>query len=238
MTRGSAGRGPAPVRAVIFDLDGLLIDSEPLWREGESRIFRSLGMPVEPEDIRATMGMRLDEAVAYWHAHHPWRDGHTHQEVMAMVEAEMVRLIRERGEPLPGARQAIALARELGLRTAIASSSTAPVIDAALDRIGVRDLVEVVRSAADEPYGKPHPAVYLTTAALLGVPPRACLAFEDSVAGVIAAKAAGMTCVAVPDAHTRTRPEMGAADEVLGSLTEVTPEFYRRYTAGGAHAAR
>ncbi len=224
------------VEAVIFDLDGLLIDSEPLWREGESRIFQGLGMPVEPEDIRATMGMRLDESVAYWYGRCPWSGGLSNAAVMALIEDEMVRLIGSRGDALPGARAAIALARDLGLKTAIASSSTIPVVEAAVARLGIRDLVPVVRSAAGEPYGKPHPAVYLTTAGLLGVHPTACLAFEDSIAGTIAAKAARMTCIAVPDEQTRGRPEFGIADRVLHGLIEVDAGFYRQFMAGGPGA--
>ena len=226
------------IEAVIFDLDGLLIDSEPLWREGESRVFHSIGMPVEPEDIRATMGMRLDESVDYWYGRYPWDAAYTKAAVMAMVEAEMVRLIRQRGEPLPGARDTVALARELGLKTAIASSSTVPVIEAALGRLQVRDLVQVVQSAAGEPYGKPNPAVYLTTARLLGVAPTACLAFEDSIAGTIAAKAARMACVSVPDAQGRHRKEFGVADVVLDSLQQVTPALFRQFGIGEPIAQR
>lgn len=227
-----------PIQAVIFDLDGLLIDSEPLWREGESRIFKGLGMPVEPDDIRATMGMRLDESVAYWHGRSPWGGELSQADVMALIEDEMVRLISERGEALPGARAAVALARELGLKTAIASSSTVPVVEAALARLDIRQYVPVVRSAAGEPYGKPHPAVYLTTAGLLDVAPTACLAFEDSIAGTIAAKAARMTCIAVPDEQTRQRREFGIADRLLTSLTEVDQAFYRQFMAGEAVAKR
>jgi len=227
-----------PIRAAIFDLDGLLIDSEPLWREGESRIFKGLGMPIEPEDIRATMGMRLDESVAYWHARYPWHGDLSNADVMTLVEEEMVRLIGERGQALPGARATVALARDLGLQTAIASSSTVPVVEAALARLDIRELVPVVRSAAGEPYGKPHPAVYLTTAGLLGVAPTACLAFEDSIAGTIAAKAARMTCIAVPDEQTRHRRELGIADRVLASLKEVDAAFYRQFMTGEPVAQR
>lgn len=225
-----------PIQAVIFDLDGLLIDSEPLWREGESRIFKGLGMPVEPEDIRATMGMRLDESVAYWYGRCPWDGRLSQAAVMALIEDEMVRLIGERGEALSGARAAVALACELGLKTAIASSSTVPVVEAALARLDIRRYVPVVRSAAGEPYGKPHPAVYLTTAGLLGVAPTACLAFEDSIAGTIAAKAARMTCVAVPDEQTRQRREFGIADRLLTSLSEVDQAFYQQFMAGAVVA--
>ncbi len=225
------------IRAAIFDLDGLLIDSEPLWREGEARVYRSLGLPVTEDEMRETTGTRLDAMVDYWYRKYPWQ-GPSVQDVMAMVEQEIIRLISAHGEPLPGALDAVRTAAGLGLKTAIASSSSLPVIDAALERLAVRPYVRLVRSALDEPHGKPHPAVYLTTAEMLGVPPVECVAFEDSVTGVIAAKAARMTCVAVPEPVARGRREYGVADVVLDSMTQVTPAFFQQLGIGEPLARR
>lgn len=226
------------IRAAIFDLDGLLIDSEPLWRRGEAQVYRSLGMPVTEDEIRETTGLRMDEMLAYWYRKYPLPGLPPIAEAMRMVEQTMVRLIGEQGEPLPGARETVALAESLGLLTAIASSSPMAIIDAALGRLGIRQHVRVVRSAAGEPLGKPHPAVYITTAAELGVAPVDCVAFEDSIAGTIAAKAARMICVSVPDPVVRQRREYGVADVVLDSLTQVTPAFFQQFGPGVSLAQR
>jgi sugar-phosphatase len=102
-----------------------------------------------------------------------------------------------------------------GLQLAVASSSPPRLIEASLARLGLRDHFTEIVSAESEPYGKPHPAVFLTTAARLGVAPTECLVFEDSLNGLVAAKAARMICVAVPE---RVDPRFAFADLVLPSL--------------------
>ena len=115
------------------------------------------------------------------------------------------------------------LARSLGLKVAVASSSSEELIAAALDRLGLRGL-DAVRSAAPETYGKPHPAVLLSTARELGLDPTACVVLEDSLNGVIAAKAARMRCVAVPEADQLEDPRFAIADVRLPSLERLAPE--------------
>ena len=110
---------------------------------------------------------------------------------------------------------------------AIASSSMPEIIEAAVDLLDARDLFQALVSAEGEAHGKPHPAVYLAAAKRLGLEPGQCIAFEDSVFGLQSAKAAGMHCVAVPEAHNRSRPEYGIADRVLESLEGFRPEFLR-----------
>ena len=104
----------------------------------------------------------------------------------------------------------------------MASSSQYRLIDAALAHFGLRDRFELVHSAEDEEYGKPHPAVFLTAAAKLGAPPRRCLVWEDAPAGVLAAKASSMTCIAVPEPGEEDHPAFGLADLVVGSLLDVS----------------
>ena len=101
------------IRAAIFDLDGLLIDSEPLWRRGEAQVYRSLGMPVTEEEIRETTGLRMDEMLAYWYRKYPLPGLPPIAQAIGMVEQTMVRLTGEQGEPMPGAQQAVALAESL-----------------------------------------------------------------------------------------------------------------------------
>lgn len=202
------------MRAAIFDMDGLLIDSEPLWREAEIDVFRTVGLELTDAECMETTGLRIDEVVAFRHAQHPWAEPGLGV-VASRIVGALVALVRERGEALPGAREVIARCRDEGLATALASSSPRRVIDATLERLGLS--FPVIVSAEDDRYGKPHPAVFLRTAELLGVPPTECLVFEDSVNGVIAAKAARMTVIAVPE---RPDPRFAIADRVLGSLLD------------------
>lgn len=205
------------IEAVIFDMDGVLIDSEPLWRQAEIELFAELGVHVTEEEARQTMGFRIDETVAYWHARRPWPDADLPALATRIVD-RVVELVAEKGEPLPGVEHAVAVCRERGLRLAVASSSWTGLVTAVLRRLGVDDAFDVVRSAADEPYGKPHPGVFLTTAALLDVDPRRCLVIEDSVNGMVAAVAARMRCVVIPE---RWDPRFVLAHAVLDSLHDI-----------------
>ena len=137
-------------------------------------------------------------------------------------------LVVAKGEPKPGVRQAIDLCRAHGLPLAVASSSEYRLIDLVLDHFGWADAFELVHSAEDEPYGKPHPGVFLTAATRLGVAPDRCLVWEDAPAGVLAAKAARMACVAVPETAERDRPAFALADAVLGSLEEADEAMWQR----------
>ncbi|MBX3269274.1 MAG: hexitol phosphatase HxpB [Sandaracinaceae bacterium] len=204
------------LRAAIFDMDGLLIDSEPLWRAAEVEVFRTVGLVITEADCVETTGLRIDEVVAHWHAKHPWAEPPRSVIVERIVD-RLIALVTAHGAPLPGVAHALAQCRARGLRLALASSSPRRIIAATLDELALSDAFEVIASAEDDRYGKPHPAVFLRCAELLGVAPTECLVFEDSLNGVIAAKAARMTCVAVPE---RPDARFAIADRVLGSLAD------------------
>jgi sugar-phosphatase len=202
------------LRAAIFDLDGLLIDSEPLWQRAEREQFATVGLHLGDADFLETTGMRIDAVVALRHRQHPWESPSV-PELTARIVTRVVELIDAEGPTKPGAAHAIELCARAGLRLAVASSSPLRVIEGALRRIGLRDRFAEVLSAEDEAYGKPHPAVLLRTAARLGVEPTECVVLEDSVNGLIAAKAARMACVVVPE---RSDPRFVLADLALPSL--------------------
>jgi HAD superfamily hydrolase (TIGR01509 family) len=211
-------------RAVIFDMDGLLIDSEPLWVRAEIEIFGEVGVVLGEEDCAHTKGLRTDDVIAYWHARRPW-DGRSPADVEARLIARVAELVRAEGRALPGVASAVAAAREDGRRLALASSSPLVIIHAALERLGLEGTFDVVQSAQSLPLGKPHPGIFLRTAELLGVAAVDCIVLEDSLTGVIAAKAARMTCIAVPFDHPNHDARFVIADANLGSLTEVTREL-------------
>ncbi|MCA9603507.1 MAG: hexitol phosphatase HxpB [Polyangiales bacterium] len=205
------------VRAAIFDMDGLLVDTEPLWRRVETRVFAELGVHLTDALCESTKGLRIEEVVAHWHSVCPWQSPSVPAVVERIVD-EMLERIRTEATPKPGVRHAIDLARAIPMRLALASSSHTRLIRAVLERLELVDAFEVVCSGEHEPHGKPHPGIFLTAASRLGVEARACVVFEDSIAGVIAGKAARMRVVAIPESPS---PAFAVADVVRASLLEV-----------------
>lgn len=212
------------MRAAIFDMDGLLVDSEPLWREAEVDVFGAVGVPLTEAMCRETTGLRHDVVVRYWHERYPWDQPGLDEMTGRLLDAAQA-LIVERGELMPGALDAIGRLHQHGLLLAIASSSPKSLIEAVVRKFDLDDYFSALHSADDEKAGKPDPAVYLSTMSVLNVEARECLAFEDSVSGIRAAKAAGATVIAVPDAEVADRPEFGEADIVLSSLEDFSIEL-------------
>lgn len=205
--------------AAIFDMDGLLIDSEPLWQDAEIATYAPFDVPVTRELCRATAGRRIDEVLSLWHERFDWQ-GPPVEEMVDRVLAEVTRLIVDKGEALPGVHATMQRLRESGMKLAIASSSPPPLIEAVVRKFELAEFLHITHSGIHEPRGKPHPAVFLTAAKKLGVEPNRCLVFEDAPAGVAAGKAAGMTVIAVPSVFAPDDPGIQAADRVLNSLLE------------------
>ncbi len=217
--------GPAGFAASIFDMDGLLINSEILWHEAEIDILGGLGVPLEADGCRSTKGMFVNEVTAYWHEKYPW-SGLTTDEVAVSIVDRVIALLLAKGELKPGAEHAIGMCADRGLPLAVASSSQYRLIEAALGHFDLRRHFNLVHSAEDEPFGKPHPAVFISAAQKLGAPPRRCLVWEDAPAGVLAAKAASMACVAVPESGEGHHPAFGLADVVLDSLLAMNDDVW------------
>jgi HAD superfamily hydrolase (TIGR01509 family) len=209
------------ITGVVLDMDGLLIDTEPVWRTAEKEVFANLGIELTEADLLDSTGVRIDELAA---VRLPL-DGPRPAEVADRITNHVVDYVSRAGEPMPGVPEAIALFGRSGLRLAIASSSPERLIDAVCTRLRLD--IDVRCSALDEAHGKPAPDVYLAAARRLRLSPARCLAVEDSPAGVVSAKAAGLTCVAVPDPLLTGDPRYRRADLVLPSLTELTEPLLR-----------
>jgi len=201
-------------------MDGLLVDSEPLWHEAEVEILGALGVPLVTDACRQTKGMFVREVTHFWHERYPW-SGPSTIEVADEIVDRVIELVTTRGVLLPGVEQAIATCRQGGARLAVASSSEYRLISVVLSHFDLVGYFEFAYSAEEEPYGKPNPGVFLTAASRLGVAPANCVVFEDAAAGVLAAKAAKMLCVAVPEPSERDSPGFVIADVVLESLSQV-----------------
>jgi mannitol-1-/sugar-/sorbitol-6-/2-deoxyglucose-6-phosphatase len=218
------------IAAVVLDMDGLLIDTEPVWRTAQKEVFAELGVELSEADLLEGTGVRVDEmAVALLSRRPPGAAGLNPAEIAGRITDAVVAYVRRDGVPMPGVPEAIALFRRSGLRLAIASSSPLRLIDAVCDRLGLD--IDIRCSALDEPHGKPAPDVYLAAARRLALRPDRCLAVEDAPAGVVSAKAAGMSCLAVPDPLLAGDPRYRRADLVLPSLTDLDELALRRLTS-------
>lgn len=203
--------------AVIFDMDGVLTDSEPLWKIAMEEVFHSVGCPLTREDFQKTVGLRIDEVCEYWYQQAAW-EGATPKEVEDRIMLCMVELIKENGEPLPGVLETTAYLQERGVKIGLATSSYTVLIDAVLETLGIRDRFDQVHSAENEDFGKPHPAVYLSTAKQLKVDPTRCLVIEDSLNGIISGKAAKMKVVCIPEKTHHPEPKLMVADFMFDDM--------------------
>jgi HAD superfamily hydrolase (TIGR01509 family) len=206
------------IEAVVFDMDGVLVDTEHLWDEVREALTEEWGGRYTPEAQEAMMGMSSPEWSRYLHEVVGLR------EPPEVINAEVVRRMLERYEMdlpvVPGAVEAVRrLARE-GYRLAVASSSNRELIDGVLRRLELSELFEVTVSSEEVARGKPAPDVYLETAHRLGLPPGRCAAIEDSASGIRAAHAAGMRVIAYPNRHYPPAADVLAlADVVIESLS-------------------
>ena len=220
-----------PAEAVVLDMDGVLIDTEPVWRAAQSAVFAGFGVALSERDLLDSTGQPIEELIPVWRrrssAPDPAGTELTDAEIADLIIDRVIAHVTAEGPPMPGVTATIALFERCGLRLAIASSSPLRLIDAVCDRLGLTRIT-VRCSAMDEARGKPAPDVYLTAARRLGVAAANCLALEDSPAGVASARSAGMRCVAVPDPLLATDPRYREADLVLGSLTGLDEAALRR----------
>jgi len=171
------------IKAVIFDMDGVLIDSEFLWRRAIVKVFNNIDVLLTIEMCKVTMGLRIDEVVDYWELKYSIKKIKK-EKIVANILQELINLVKTEGKIIEGVDSIIALFASQKIPMAIASSSPTAVINAVLKKTLIKDKMTVIHSAENEPYGKPHPSVYITTAKKLGVLPNQCLAFEDSLNGV------------------------------------------------------
>lgn len=214
-------------RAAIFDMDGLLIDSEPLWRKAEIRCFHKVGIALTEDDCRKTMGYRLNEVVEYWYDQKPW-DSLTKTELEKDILDTVIELVEKEGKPMPGVYEILQRFNNWGFALALASSSSLQLINAVLGKLGIERSFEVVKSAQNEVFGKPHPQVFIATALQLGISAHQCVVLEDSFHGVIAAKAAKMKVIAVPDKEEINLPKFAAADRIVGQLEDINEELVKQ----------
>lgn len=210
---------PTTITTVIFDMDGVLINSEPLWKATEIEVFADLGLDFEAIGGEKTVGMRIDEVVDYWYERYPWK-GKSPQEVVTLIMDKMEDNIRTKGVAMKGVKELLDFLSNQNYTIALASSSYERLITATLETLAIGHYFKATFSAEHLKHGKPHPDIYLTAANALNVFPSECLVIEDSLNGVKAGKAAAMFVIAIPDG-THSVTEIATADIQLDNLLEV-----------------
>ena len=222
---------PSPFYAVIFDLDGVLADSEPWWNQIDAKLLAEHGVSYRGEYHRNVLGVSYRLAVEFYkNAFH--------------ISASVEELMRRRGEIatdffanhvglFPSAKATLEQLREMKLDLAVATSSVSASARPFLDRTGIRSLFCVVVTGDEVQQGKPHPDIYLRAAKKLGISPEACLVIEDALAGIAAGKAANMRVAAIPDTRFVDPKEYEKeADYVLKNLSEI-PALIHSVNAAG-----
>ena len=202
---------------VIFDMDVLLIDSEPLWHEAANDVMIKLGVTLDEQSYATTIGLRTREFLQYWFKKfgiNPALAAETEEEITQQV----IFKVMSNGRLLEGVIETLDFFKEKKFRIGLATSPPTSLIDTVLLKTSIKGRFDAISSAEHLTNGKPHPQVYLDCAALLGSHPVNCLCFEDSFNGMIAAKAARMKCVVVPAPHALNNKGWEAADLKISNL--------------------
>lgn len=208
---------------VIFDMDGLLIDSEPLWQEAGATLLKEYGVTLSDAQYHTSTGLRTPEWLDHWFGFYNI-DKQFAATGSAFIEKKALEFIEEKGKPMPGVKYIMEFFKEQQFRIGLASSSPMRLIEMVVKKLEIGPYLSAVTSAEKLPFGKPHPQVFLDCAALMQVSPTSCICFEDSFNGMIAAKAARMKCVIVPAPQLHHETRWDAADLKLNSLEQFTKE--------------
>ena len=205
------------LNTVIFDMDGLLIDSEPLWTEAATEVFAYYGKKLTAAEFAATTGLRTSEFVSWWLRDYKFDNTELEKAGERIVDLT-IKKIQLQGKPMPGAEYILDFFEQRGFKIGLATSSPMSVADTVIDLLNIEKYIQVKTSAEKLQYGKPHPQVYLDCAAALQSSPLECICFEDSVNGMIAVKAARMKCVVVPTYSQQKDEKWSVADLKISSL--------------------
>lgn len=205
------------LNTVIFDMDGLLVDSEPIWQKAGMDTLERLGVRITLQQYYSSTGLRTPEWVDYWFSHFKIDSMHADAAIKT-IEEKAIDNINMSAIAFPGTLYILDFFKQKRFKMGLATSSPLRLVDVVVKKLGIEDYFDAVSSAEHLPLGKPHPQVYINCAEALDVSPLQCVCFEDSFNGLISAKAARMKCVVVPVALQQKESRWAAADLRLSSL--------------------
>lgn len=208
------------IKAVIFDMDGTLIDSQPIWYQVSTDFFQQNGFPVTMDDMIKLTGSPVAKLVDYVLQTHGQKDKERAQLIMGLMDYAVSEILA--AKPLmPNVKDVLAQLKQQGIKMAVASASPRNMLQGIVDSCGIAEYFDYLASAEELDYNKPHPAVYLHAAQQLGVNPTECFAVEDSVLGMISGKAATMKTVVIPAQAEWDDPRWTLADFKLTNIAEL-----------------
>ena len=217
------------IEAVIFDFDGVIVDSEPLWTKGEQEVFRTVGLDLTDEMCELTKGFDIRDTVNFWYSRIPWNSKNLKQIEQEILET-VTELIVSNGAPIEGMMGTLEFFQKKGIRTAVASGSPLELINPVLEKFGIKKAFEAIRSCDGEEFPKPHPAIYISTARILKTEPLNCLVFEDTFTGLLAAKSARMKTIALLENPEKfNNPKFEFTDVKIRSFSEFDEQLFPDY---------
>ena len=184
------------ITTVIFDMDGVIIDSEGIWKRAEKEVFSSVGVQLSAELCKITATMTTKEVTKFWFDKYPWKNASLKEIEKGVIE-RVAHLIKEEGKAISGIEVFIKNLKSKGFKIGLATNSPSILIPTVLKKLKLRKYFDATSSAENEVEGKPDPSVYLTVANKLNSKPEHCIAIEDSLSGLLAAKKAGMKTIAI-----------------------------------------
>jgi HAD superfamily hydrolase (TIGR01509 family) len=211
------------LEAVLFDMDGVIVDSEPLWSEAEKQLLARRNLRYSPSLKSAMMGRDARGAVGCLIEHYDLAE--TVGELMEERNQLIAEFFKEHLKAIPGALELVRSVEAGGIMTGLVSSSPKPLVELALEKLSVTVLFDLILSGDQVVRGKPAPDIYITAAENLGVKPEYCLVIEDAPHGVAAAKGAGMCCLAI--STSVSGEELVMADKVVSGFGEVNVQLLR-----------
>ncbi|GHB77567.1 2-deoxyglucose-6-phosphatase [Psychrosphaera saromensis] len=215
------------IQAVIFDMDGILIDSEAMWVEAEKQVFSSVGVEVTDELSKLTSSLTTKDVTDFWYARSPWENKSLEQ-----VENEVIRkveqLIKQSGQQMDGVQYLLDLLVKHKVKIGLSTNSPSCLTKAVLNKLDIAHYFAVTTSSDQVINGKPNPEVYLATAKKLSVKPEHCLVFEDSITGLTAAIAANMQVAVVPPLASFSNEKYAPAILKLRTLNEFSEQDLTR----------
>ncbi|MXP50976.1 hexitol phosphatase HxpB [Pantoea sp. SoEX] len=211
--------------AVFFDMDGIIIDSEPLWSQAQNEVISELNikLPYNYSKHPDSVGLRIDQTVNMWYKLLPLNiNKPSQQDIMNLIITRAMALIKYKKPLFPGVESALKLCKECNLKVGLTSASPLCMLQMVLEIFNLNHYFDVIISGDFLPYSKPHPQIYLDAAIKLNIDPQKCIAIEDSINGMIATKAARMHSIVIPAIEYKNDPRWCLSNIKLENITQLT----------------